>query len=235
MFTPIFPIIGAALAWLTIYLLGFKKVLWKEFVLGLAIFLLAMFVQSPVQQLPLLAIGITSNQDVILRGVAFTVGTAIWLGLIAGMIQEGFKYIFVRGKNLREAVFIGLGFGITEVAMLVVSQVIIVILLGGSIDAPVDMAILSLIERYFAVLFHIATTMFLAYAYAQGFGKRGLIMMILLHTLIDSMAAYYQLTQSVEIMYIVEGSFAIITALLLYYVIIQIRKDMVLLPPELEE
>jgi len=234
-FTPIFPIIGAALAWLTIYLLGFKRVLWKEFVLGLAIFLLAMFVQSPVQQLPLLAIGIKSNQDVILRGVVFTVGTAIWLGLIAGIVQEGFKYIFVKGKNLRKAVFIGLGFGITEVAMLLISQLIALILLGSSLEAPMDMALLSSIERYFAVLFHIATTMFLAYAYTQGYGKRGLIMMILLHTLIDSMAAYYQLTQSIELLYILEGSFAIITALLLYYVIIEMRKETVFLPQELEE
>jgi len=219
MYSLLFPIIGGLLAWFTIYLLGFKKQIWTAFLLGLAIFFLAMLVQSPIQQLPLLAMGIMSNQDVLARGLLFTLATAIWLGFVAGLVQEGFKYVFIRGKDMRFALFVGLGFGITEVVMIVVNALIAALLLGKSLDAPPAAMLLSLVERYFAVLFHIGTTIFLAYAYNLGFGKRGLVAMVAIHTVVDSLVAYYQLTQNIALLYILEGTFAIIAALLIYYTI----------------
>ncbi len=189
----LFIILGGFLAWATVYAVGFRKLRWAEFILGLVAFLLAMIIQNPVQQLPLMGMGITSNEDVVARGTGFMVIVAVWLGLAAGIIQEGIKYYLVRERKLREAVFVGLGFGVTEAVVIAVAKVLPVALKGGSVEVPLLSALLSMAERYFATLFHVGTAVFLAYSARQGFGKRGLIYMIGLHTIIDSGAAYFQL------------------------------------------
>ncbi len=80
-----FPILGGLLAWGTLYFVGFKRQRWGEIILGVAAFFIAIIVQNPVQQLPLLGMGgIRSNADVVARGTAFIVGASVWLGLVAG-------------------------------------------------------------------------------------------------------------------------------------------------------
>jgi uncharacterized membrane protein YhfC len=76
-----------------------------------------------------------------------------------------------------------------------------------------------MVERYFVVLFHVGTGIYLAYAYREGYGKTGLMAMIGIHTVIDSMAAYYQLTKSEPVMYAVEFITALTALGLLYYTI----------------
>jgi len=223
LYTPPFLIIGGLLAWLTLYFFGFKKTMWAEFILGIVIFFLALIIQQPIQQLSLLGLGITSNQDIVARGALFTIETAVWLGVVAGLTQEGMKYLLVRKRSLKAALFVGLGFGIIEVVFLVVTGIISAASIDRPLEAPLGVALLSLFERYFAVLFHVATTIFLAYAYTSGFGKQGLASMVALHALIDSIAAYYQLTQSSVAMYLVEALFAIATILLIYYTIPKVK------------
>ena len=211
-----FPILGGLLAWATVYFLGFKKQRWADFILGLAAFFIAMFVQSPIQQLPLLAAGIRSNADIIARGMAFTVGASIWIGLVAGLVQEGTKYVLIKGKSLNTGLFMGLGFGITEVFVIAGTALIGAIVTGQSLDVPVGTAVLSLVERYFVVLFHVGTGIYLAYARRAGFGRNGLLAMIGIHAVMDSFSAYYQLTKSESVLYTVEV-IAAVTALLLFY------------------
>jgi hypothetical protein len=193
MYLPPFPLLGGLLAWATIYFLGFKKQKWAELILGAVAFILAMVVQNPIQQLPLLGIGIRSNADVIARGTAFTLGVAIWLGLIAGFTQEGVRYFLVKDKSTRTALFVGLGFGITEVLFVAVTPILAVTVTGGNLDVPVVQAVLSMLERYFAVLFHVGTTVYLAYAARNGFGGKAYLTMALLHGFLDTLAAYGQL------------------------------------------
>ncbi|NJF24786.1 YhfC family glutamic-type intramembrane protease [Thermococcus sp. Bubb.Bath] len=193
MYLPPFPILGGLLAWGTVYFLGFKKQKWAELILGGVAFLLAMVIQNPIQQFPLLGMGIRSNADVIARGTAFTLGVAIWVGIVAGFVQEGVKYLLVKDKGTRTALFVGLGFGITEVLFVAVTPIIAVAATGGKIDVPVFQALLSMVERYFAVLFHVGTTVYLAYAARNGFGKKGYLEMTVLHGFVDTLAAYGQL------------------------------------------
>ena len=214
-----FPIIGGLLAWATVYFLGFEKQRWGEFVLGLAAFFIAMFVQSPIQQLPLLGMGIKSNADIVARGIAFTIGASIWIGLVAGVVQEGAKYILVKGKSLNTGLFMGLGFGITEVFVIAGAALAGALLTGEALDVPLGTALLSMIERYFVVLFHVGTGIYLAYAYREGFGRSGLLAMIGVHTVIDSLSAYYQLTKNVRVLYTVEVITAVVALVLLYYTI----------------
>ncbi|ASJ02644.1 hypothetical protein A3L09_04900 [Thermococcus profundus] len=193
MYLPPFPVLGGLLAWATVYFIGFKRTQWGDFLLGLAAFLLAMVVQSPVQQLPLIGMGIQKNADIVARGTVFIVGTALWVGLVAGFVQEGVKYFLVKDKSTRTAFFVGLGFGITEVVFVTVAPIIAVASVGGTLNVPLIQALLSLIERYSAVLFHIGTTVFLAYAARKGFGRWGFLSMAVLHGFVDSLATYIQL------------------------------------------
>ena len=193
-----FPILGAVLAWVTVYIVGFRKQGWAEFLLGTAAFFIAMFVQSPVQQLPLLGAGIRSNADVVTRGTAFTIMVALWLGLVAGFVQEGVKYYLVKDRKLREAVFVGLGFGVTEAVVLALATVLPAAMKGGTVDVPLTNALLSMVERYFATLFHVGTAVFLAYAFRQGFGMRGLLLAVGVHTVLDSITAYLQLVHFIR-------------------------------------
>ncbi|ASJ08459.1 hypothetical protein A3L11_04115 [Thermococcus siculi] len=222
-----FPIIGGLLAWATVYLLGFRKQRWGEFLLGLAAFFIALIVQNPLQQLPLLGMGIRENADVIARGTAFTIGVSIWLGLVAGIVQEGVKYLLVKGKSLGTGVFLGLGFGITEVFVIAGTALATSVATGKPLDVSASNALLSLVERYFAVLFHVGTATYLAYAYREGYGKTGLLAIIGLHTAVDSMAAYYQLTKSEPVLYAAEIVAAVIAVGLLYYTVPKARPEAV--------
>jgi hypothetical protein len=193
MYPPPFPLLGGLLAWATVYFLGFKKQKWAELILGGVAFILAMVVQNPIQRLPLLGIGIRSNADVVARGTVFTVGVALWVGIVAGFVQEGVKYFLVKDKGTRTALFVGLGFGITEALFIAVAPIIAVAATGGKIDVPVIQALLSMAERYLAVLFHVGTTIYLAYAVRNGFGGKGFLAMAVLHGFVDTLAAYGQL------------------------------------------
>ncbi|WP_209475660.1 YhfC family glutamic-type intramembrane protease [Thermococcus stetteri] len=223
MYLPPFPLFGGLLAWATVYFLGFKKQKWAELILGAVAFILAMVVQNPIQQLPLLGIGIRSNADVIARGTAFTLGVALWVGFVAGFVQEGVKYFLVKDKSTKAALFIGLGFGLTEVLFIVIVPIITVVATGGKLDVPVLQALLSMIERYFAVLFHVGTAVYLAYASRNGFGGKGLLSMAVLHGFVDTLAAYGQLLfienkiLAMKFTLGLEVLFAIITIALLVY------------------
>ncbi|MDV3104765.1 YhfC family intramembrane metalloprotease [Thermococcus waiotapuensis] len=188
-----FIILGTLLAWATVYAVGFRKQRWAEFLLGFAAFFIAMLVQNPVQQLPLLGVGIRSNEDVVARGMAFTVAVALWLGLAAGFVQEGVKYAFVRERKLREAVFVGLGFGVTEAVFMAVATALPLLSRGLSPEASLLEALFSMGERYFVTLFHVGTAVLLTYYAQKGAGKRGLLYMVGLHTVLDTGAAYSQL------------------------------------------
>ncbi len=220
-----FPIAGGLLAWATLYFLGFKRQRWGEFLLGLAAFFVAFIVQSPVQQLPLLGIGIRSNADVLARGTAFVVAVSVWLGLVAGVVQEGVKYFLVKDKSPNAGLFMGLGFGITEVLFIVGTALSAAFTTGEPLDVPLSAAVLSMLERYFVVLFHVGTGIYLAYASQNGFGKRGLIAMIGLHAIIDSLAAYYQLTKSEPVLYGAELITILVTLGLLYYTIPKAKSE----------
>ncbi len=221
-----FPIIGGLLAWATLYFIGFEKQRWGEFLLGLAAFFIAMIIQNPVQQLPLLGMGIKSNADVIARGTAFTIGVSIWFGLIAGIVQEGAKYLLVKGKSPNTGLFMGLGFGITEVFVIAGAALAGAMATGKPLDVPLSTALLSMVERYFVVLFHVGTGIYLAYAYREGFGKSGLLVMIGIHAVIDSLAAYSQLTKSEPTMYAVEFITALAALGLIYYTVPKAKVEM---------
>ena len=210
-------ILGGILALLTFYTAGFKKIKGAELILGFFLVAITLFIQPIIQQAPFLALEIKSNADIIAKGFTFTVITAIWLGFIAGFFQEGLKYAFVRNKTLKEALFVGIGFGLGEAVLVPLLQLIQSFTLGGLPPVQLTQALLGSFERYIATLFHGGTTITLAYAYKNGFGRKALVALSIAHGVIDTFASYYQLMNSQISLIITYGTITAITLILLRY------------------
>jgi len=218
-----FILLGGFLAWLTLYLLGLRKFKGAEFILGVFIFFFAMLLQGLIQQGAFVLAGIKSNKDIIERGLMLV--ASLWVGLSAGFIQEGVKFALVRDKSKRQGGFVGLGFGIAEVFAVVIN-IAIINFKGLTPDVPFIMGMLSLAERYLVVLFHVATTILLA-----GASVRTFLALTGIHTVVDTLAAYYQLTRlvdpvkSVKILIITEAVLGLVVLVLLIYALPQALKE----------
>ncbi|WP_456326921.1 DUF3887 domain-containing protein [Palaeococcus sp. (in: euryarchaeotes)] len=222
--TVIFPILGGILALITFYALGFK-LRGAELILGFFLVVITLFVQNPIQQAPFLALGVKSNSDVLARGASFVVLASIWLGFVAGFFQEGLKYIFVRNKTLRAALFIGVGFGLGEAILIPFIQLVQSMALGSAPSSTLMVSLLSMGERYLAALFHAGTTIVLAYAYKNGFGRKALLSLSIAHGVVDSFAAHYQLTQSQVSLLLTYISLIAISFMLLRYGIPEVKGE----------
>lgn len=204
------PALGGIAVLLLFRLAGFK-LLWAELLLGAFLVLVTLFVQPFFQQLPLIALGIKSNADVIERGSLFVLAVSLWLGTVAGLFQEALKYFFVRTKTLKEALFVGLGFGVGEAVIIPA----IGIVNAAIMSLPAGVSYLSFVERALATLFHAGTGLTLAYFYRKGRGFHALIVLSALHGLIDTFAAHYQLTASSSDLWISYALLAVVSLLLL--------------------
>lgn len=218
----LFPILGGIFALITFYVLGFR-LRGAELILGFFLVVITLFLQNPIQQAPFLALGIRSNSDVLARGASFVVLASIWLGFVAGFFQEGLKYLFVRNKTLKAALFIGVGFGLGEAILIPVLQIIQMEAI--QVEAPQFALLLSMGERYLAALFHAGTTILLAYAYKKGFGRKALLSLSVAHGAVDSFASHYQLTQSRMSLLIVYALLTLISLMLLRYGVPKAREE----------
>ena len=210
------PVLGGILPLLTFYIVGFKKIKGAELILGFFLGAITLFIQPIIQQATFLALGIKSNAN-----IAMTI-TAIWLGFIAGFFQEGLKYVFVRNRNLKEALFVGIGFGLGEAILVPLLH----LTLGDLPPIQLTQALLSSFERYIATLFHAGTTVILAYAYKNGFGRKALVILSIVHGVIDAFAAYYQLTSSRISLITTYGVIIVTTFVLLWYCIPKAKLEM---------
>ncbi|MDH5806710.1 MAG: YhfC family glutamic-type intramembrane protease [Candidatus Methanomethylicaceae archaeon] len=208
MWSFLFPILGGFVGLILIRILGFKKFTGGEFLLGFVIFFFSMIIQSPIQQLPILSMG--RNQEEIInfiltQGFGFILIISLWIGFIAGFVQSGFKYIFARNKSYSAALNIGLGFGLTEAFYIgIISSLMTVI------NVPIYMYGISMIERFSATIFHIGSTMFIVDMFKKRRGLLGLLIIIIIHGLIDTLAALYQIMLNQLLLIITEFSILII-------------------------
>ncbi len=167
----LYPLLGGLLGLMIIWA-SLRRFHAGELILGAVLLIPLLIFQPLVQKLPgLLGVGST----------AFLVA---WTGLIAALFQEPLKYYFSRDKTLGRALYVGVGFGIGEAI-----YVAVMASLGGS-------SLIGAVERAFALLFHASTTVLFAYSYRNGWGRRALLVMILVHWLTDSIAAYWHVSPS---------------------------------------
>jgi len=167
----IYPLLGGLLGLLIIWIY-LRKFHAGELILGAVLLVPVLIFQPPVQS------------AIVFLGVSGALPRVLWTGLIAALFQEPLKYYFSRDKTLGKALYIGAGFGIGEA----VYAATLSSLFGGSV--------LVLVERTLALLFHSSTTVLFAYAYRNGWGRKALLAMVLVHWLTDSLAAYWHVNPS---------------------------------------
>ncbi|MCD6503237.1 MAG: YhfC family intramembrane metalloprotease [Euryarchaeota archaeon] len=165
------------------------KLLFSALFSGAAAFLIAIFIQSPIQQIPLLILGIRTTADIIIRGTTFVIIISFYTGFIAAIFQEIFKYLFLKKENSEYSLQVGLGFGITEVIYLAIYAFMSIAILGS---IPENTGVLQYIapgiERFLVLLFHTLTAI-----YMELYGIKGLMITTAAHGAIDSLATCVQL------------------------------------------
>lgn len=226
-------------------LMGFRRAAGGELVLGLVVFLIAIPSQSVIQALPLLP-------EILARGAealeefkdspGSLLALSLWLGMVAGFVQTGFKYLFVKRRSLTEAFNVGMGFGLTEafvigilgyVGLVLVNTVSHQAVAHGLLTAWLQPALggLAALERFSATLFHVGSTVILADFAHRGKGRVALLLIAVIHGLLDTTAAAYQLTGSAALLATAEVA-ALALGLGLYLVVF--RKVVEERPPQRE-
>jgi hypothetical protein len=180
-------------------------------------------IQPPLQQAPFLLSGIRSNEQLLELGREWVVVASLWLGFIAGFVQEILKYYSSRNKSLTESAYIGAGFGLGEAIVLPLLGIIT--LKAGLPLVTTPLLYLGLIERILALLFHTSTTMAFSQYYKLGHGRASLLLMIMLHGIIDSLAVYYQLAKSMFSLAVSYTIIALAAGIILYKLLPKARKE----------
>lgn len=199
------PILGGLAGLAFVRLLGFRMFTGGELLLGLVIFAISLVVQQPLQQLPLLLkllpeilINPTGAQRIIREFVGgldpvSLVALALWLGFVAGLVQSLFKYLFAGKRGYRDALNIGLGFGVTEAFFVGIVGFIQLTLLAVPINQPLYVHALSALERFSVTLFHAGSTLLLVDMVKKGKRYLGLALVTAVHGTIDTLASLTQL------------------------------------------
>jgi len=180
---PAFPLVGGIIAVLFVWLLGLRRFTVSGLVFGALAILFSLVVQDLLQDLPLLIAlrselaGVTSVEEVqqVVReflesiGLPGVIGLCLWTGFVAGVVQTGFKYLFISivlWKSYRGALSLGLSFGFTE-AVIVAALALLLASIHSSETTPLWMATLSGVavafERFSATLFHVGTSLYIAH------------------------------------------------------------------------
>ena len=191
------------------YLL-FSKFTWRGrahwVLIGVGLMLMAVILQAIVQGIPTLIIVFThisetlSNPGSIINVVQGFVKSniywlAIYMGLIAGIFQESFRYLAIRGRELKAALYIGYGFAIIDIVFAAIST-----LSSLLISIPVEfnvqqyVAAISIVglalQPVISFTFHPGASLIIRRYQSVGRGLLGLLLMILAHTYIDSFTWY---------------------------------------------
>lgn len=232
MFILLFHVLGGLSGFVFLYVIGFRKFNGGDLLLGLVVFFISIFIQSPIQQLPIIQLMFSEGllgdlgnignitefqvkiQELLLtKGMFFIALLSIWLGFVAGIVQTSFKYLFTRNKSYTASVNIGAGFGLTEAFYIGVTGLILQLTISQVVTISIPYYAISSLERFSASLFHVGSTLYIFDSLKKGKGLTGFLLIVAVHGLIDSLAAFYQFTGSTIILILVE-SIALLMGLL---------------------
>ncbi len=204
----LFPILGGLAGLVFLYVIGFRRFIGGDLILGLIIFFLALVIQSLIQPLLLVQIAFSASitfgkvvEYIIAQGLPLIILVSLWFGLVAATVQSFLKYIFVRGKSYVTSANIGAGFGLTEAFFVGLSGFIVqfIAVMGETpvsiiANVPLHYYPIASLERFSALLFHFGSTIYIFDSAKIGKWLQGLLVIIALHGLIDFLAAFSQLT-----------------------------------------
>lgn len=158
--------------------------------IGVGYMLLAIIIQIPIQDAPGAAL-------VLMHGLigAVTVerewgaALAVYAGVVAGVVQEAAKFFAVRGREGRASLWVGYGFAVIDIAVLIAETIAAVI---TSPNAPLQAVTMVglVLNPVVSAMFHPGTAMFLRLMQGGGGGAVGLLATTLAHAYMDSLVAY---------------------------------------------
>lgn len=121
----------------------------------------------------------------------------LFIGITAGLFEEGARllamHFFLKKRwSQWEGIVFGLGHGGIEAMLLVGVNyigVLLLVLTGSSLVGNLEVAnVLSgVVERIFAVTFHVGASLLVMQGVKCGKGIRSMLLAVLMHTLVDSM------------------------------------------------
>ena len=154
--------------------------------LGILFMVIALFVQSLIQDIPLLGFlalhgfNLGSIRNYANLEFKYPLVFSIYLGFIAGAMQESATYIAVDTENKQLAFFIGIGFSIVDIAILILE-----IFTGGISGITGFQSILIILNIISSLMFHPGTATFMKWGRLRGTGRMTLGISIVLHTVLD--------------------------------------------------
>ena len=218
----LFPIFGGLIGFALLRVFGFRGFVREGVLVGVLTFFIAILIQSPVQQLPLLlhlisvyGPNILTNttrvvEYVLAQGALFIALLSLWMGFAAAALQSGLKLLFVRGRSSVYAVSVGVGFGFVEALFIGVNGMLAMLFTVENVSSPLAHLyvgfMLSAIGRLFALLFHTGSTLLIFSFWKKGKWLQGLLITIAIHTAIDTLATAYQLTKGIAVLAIAEAT-----------------------------
>lgn len=139
------------------------------------------------------------------------VAYALFLGVTAGIMEEGARWIFMKLFLRREekqeivhGVAFGLGHGGIEAVLLVGINLLYVLFIeisgGGDLGVTSAAVLLGGVERIFAIAFHVGASLIVLYGIRRHKAGRYLLLAVLLHTLMDAATVILQRVFSVGAM-----------------------------------
>jgi hypothetical protein len=168
------------------YTLIRAKEAFIAFLIGILFMFVALIVQSILQVGPLFIFAEIQGSGITESARAYSVLErnnfiifSIYLGSIAGILQELAKYIAVDMRERSLAISIGLGFAAVDII-----DLLLINILAGAAFAGLLM-ILTLLNILFSILFHTGTAAFLKAGLISGSGRVYLAVCIILHSAVD--------------------------------------------------
>ncbi|WP_054852926.1 hypothetical protein [Vulcanisaeta distributa] len=164
--------------------------------MGIGFMVLALILQVIAQEIPILMVILIHIKEVVIGGASLITGlilgfvksniylVAIYMGLMAGgVFQEVFKYLAVRGRELKSALYIGYGFALVDIAFAIASVVMsLLVPVSVNLDtqyqyiavAPIISLVGLATQPVVSFLFHPGSSMLLkAYQTVNRGGLRG--------------------------------------------------------------
>lgn len=176
--------------------------------IGIGFMLPALLLQVLAQEAPFIIIILTNIKwitagaapiiDLVMSIVKLRIyAMAIYMGFMAGVFQEVFKYLAVKGREPRSALYIGYGFALIDIAFTTINLIaplIVPALISAHYQYAAIVPIISLvglaIQPIASFLFHPGSSMMLKAYQMANRGLRGLLLMILAHAYLDSFTWY---------------------------------------------
>ncbi len=168
----------------------YRKVYFIEVLLGLALLILTIVIQPIIQLVPIIMYG---GREQALQALGILL--PLYLALVSGFFQEGVKALINKTEFVSNGFWLGYGFGLGEVLLVIVTQA-----LYSSSITSYSLAVLVApgYERLLATVYHMfsANTLYIAIKLRKKLLDIAIVYLLLstIHTLMNFTAIEYTLT-----------------------------------------